>query len=188
MFVLIRQGIWYCSCILKSVKKKIYSKLETKNRIKGKVRDFFTHSNPLAFRFEMAHRVKEINLRLEKIENEKEKFMFDANLVLAHSQISRGGTVNRETASFVIDSEVVERQDDKSKIIDMLLHKGNAVHEIFSVIPIVGFGGLGKPTLAQLLYNDMEVGKKFDLKMWVWLSNNFDVKRVIREMMESIFK
>ncbi|KAK9140734.1 hypothetical protein Scep_010415 [Stephania cephalantha] len=139
----------------------------------------------------MAHKIKEINQKLEQIENEKGRFKFDANPVLAPAETlesSTSSTLSRETASFVSHSEIVGRKDDKSKIVDMLLQKGNAEDDFVSVIPIVGFGGLGKTTLAQLVYNDADLVEKFDVKMWVWVSNTFDVKRVMKEMIEGICK
>ncbi|KAK9140733.1 hypothetical protein Scep_010414 [Stephania cephalantha] len=137
----------------------------------------------------MAHRIKEINSKLGEIETDKGRFKFDVNPVLAPAASSESSTVNRETASFVANAEIVGRKDDKSKIVDMLLQKGNVEDDdIVSVIPIVGFGGLGKTTLAQLIYNDVQIQEKFDIKMWVWVSNNFDIKKVMREMIESLSK
>ncbi|KAH0463196.1 hypothetical protein IEQ34_007778 [Dendrobium chrysotoxum] len=56
-----------------------------------------------------------------------------------------------------------------------------------SLLSIVGHGGMGKTTLLQHVYDD-EMTKEFDLKMWVCVSNNFDVKKVIADMLESLKK
>ncbi|KAL0928765.1 hypothetical protein M5K25_000686 [Dendrobium thyrsiflorum] len=56
-----------------------------------------------------------------------------------------------------------------------------------SLLCIVGHGGMGKTTLLQHIYKD-EMTKEFDLKMWVCVSNNFDVKKVIADMLESLKK
>ncbi|XP_026384610.1 putative disease resistance protein RGA3 [Papaver somniferum] len=46
-------------------------------------------------------------------------------------------------------------------------------------------GGLGKTTLAQLVYNDELVNEQFKLKMWVHVSEDFDVEKLLRKIMES---
>ncbi|OVA08791.1 Disease resistance protein [Macleaya cordata] len=105
---------------------------------------------------------------------------------------------NRETTSFVEDSEVVGRDIDKSKIVNMLLmtigssssslsnYNKQEENEKLSVIPIVGMGGLGKTTLAQSVYNYESVKKHFELRIWVYVSVDFDVKRLLREIILSI--
>ncbi|KAK9141390.1 hypothetical protein Scep_011071 [Stephania cephalantha] len=137
----------------------------------------------------MAHKVRDLNERLVEINREKESFKFSSNVSSVSNRIGHWGSsshVNRETASFVDHSEIVGRKDDKSRIVGRVIESGEG--DVFDVIPVVGLGGLGKTTLAQLVYNDDEVGNKFDPKMWVCVSNNFDVKRVLKEMIESISK
>ncbi|KAK9137839.1 hypothetical protein Sjap_008433 [Stephania japonica] len=157
--------------------------VETQGLFKNKVRDFLSHFNPLVFRIKMAHKIKDVNLKLGEIEKQKQRFKFDVNPALPLA--SSSSSANRETVSLVDDSEVFGRKDDKSKIVEMLLAKRN-VEDVLSVIPIVGFGGLGKTTLAQLVYNDVELQGKYDLKMWVYVSETFDVKRVLKDMLDSI--
>uniref|UniRef100_A0ACD5XI97 Uncharacterized protein n=1 Tax=Avena sativa TaxID=4498 RepID=A0ACD5XI97_AVESA len=54
------------------------------------------------------------------------------------------------------------------------------------VLPIVGIGGVGKTTLAQLVYNDPGVKSKFDHRIWIWVSRNFDEMRFTREMLDFV--
>lgn len=56
------------------------------------------------------------------------------------------------------------------------------------VLPIVGMGGVGKTTLAQLVYNDPVVNLHFDMKAWVHVSKEFDVEVLTRVIISSFTK
>ena len=61
-----------------------------------------------------------------------------------------------------------------------------ATSQKLSVIPIVGISSLGKTTSAKLVYNDAQVNIHFNKKIWVCVSNNFDEKRILRGILESL--
>ncbi|THF97903.1 hypothetical protein TEA_021913 [Camellia sinensis var. sinensis] len=48
-------------------------------------------------------------------------------------------------------------------------------------------GGMGKTTLAQLVYNNEKVVKNFgEQRMWICVSDDFKVERLLNEMVESL--
>ena len=49
-------------------------------------------------------------------------------------------------------------------------------HGDVSVIPVVGIGGLGNTTLSKLAYNVEWADKYFQQRIWVCVSEDFDVK------------
>ena len=54
-----------------------------------------------------------------------------------------------------------------------------------SVISIEGFGGMGKTTLAKLVFNDLIIDECFPLKMWVCVSNDFELRNVLIKILNS---
>lgn len=73
------------------------------------------------------------------------------------------------------------REDDKEKIILFLLTQAKGVDSL-SVYPTVGLGSVGKTTLAQLVYNDIN----FDAKVWVCVFEIFSVNIIMCSILESI--
>uniref|UniRef100_A0A2N9FCX9 NB-ARC domain-containing protein n=1 Tax=Fagus sylvatica TaxID=28930 RepID=A0A2N9FCX9_FAGSY len=87
-------------------------------------------------------------------------------------------------SSFADDSEVFGRDSDKEAIFKLLL-SSEASGEDLSVIPIVGEVGIGKTTLARLVYNDDKVSEYFEMKAWAHVSDHFDMFMVIKAIFES---
>ncbi|KAJ8450748.1 hypothetical protein Cgig2_021220 [Carnegiea gigantea] len=69
-----------------------------------------------------------------------------------------------ETGSHTISEEIIGRDRDRDNIIRRLFDSSSS----FSVIAIVGIGGMGKTTLAQYVYNDEREEKYFDQRLWVY--------------------
>ncbi|KAI0514099.1 hypothetical protein KFK09_010133 [Dendrobium nobile] len=95
----------------------------------------------------------------------------------------------RETG-YLPKNDLIGRGKDKEVVMEWLRnpsneHRGADLYRNISLLSIVGHGGMGKTTLLQHVYKD-EITKEFDLTMWVCVSNNFDVKKVIADMLQSL--
>ncbi|KAL4567449.1 hypothetical protein LXL04_023033 [Taraxacum kok-saghyz] len=55
-----------------------------------------------------------------------------------------------------------------------------------SIVPIVGMGGVGKTTLARLLYDEKKVKEHFEVKVWVCVSDEFDIFNISNIIFQSI--
>ncbi|KAL8497396.1 hypothetical protein ACS0TY_020913 [Phlomoides rotata] len=92
-----------------------------------------------------------------------------------------------QTGISVNASQVFGRDEDVKMIVKMLMplpsHDGRSNNTV-SVIPIVGMGGIGKTTLAQLVYDNPDIEKHFELRIWIAVRDNFNVRKLIRDILE----
>ncbi|GKV37128.1 hypothetical protein SLEP1_g45190 [Rubroshorea leprosula] len=150
-------------------------------RIISGVKNFFS-SNKAKPNQEINSMVMDLSGRLQKIENGMRTLGL-INLALKLEDRSHKVVAKRLSESFVLEDKVWGRDEDKDAIVQRLLKDGGSLEQDF-VIPIVGMGGLGKTTLARLVYNDKKLEGKFDLKAWVSVSDEFDVARITRTILE----
>ncbi|CBI27233.3 unnamed protein product, partial [Vitis vinifera] len=109
----------------------------------GKLKDCFYDAE------DMGNKMKEIRERLDKVAADADKFNLKKMGVNVPVPVLNR---KRENYSFVRASDVIGRDDDKENIIQLLMQSSD--EENVSVLPLVGIGGLGKTTLAKLVYND----------------------------------
>ncbi|GAB4830246.1 hypothetical protein Ancab_019886 [Ancistrocladus abbreviatus] len=132
-----------------------------------------TSRNP--FRKGVVSKLNDVTKKLEDMIKEKD--------VLGLKESVAPGRM--PTTSLVEESEVYGRNQEKEQIIELLLSPETGSSKL-GVIAIVGMGGLGKTTLAQLVYNDVRVKESFGFRSWISVSDVFDVVRVTKAILESI--
>ncbi|KAG2684875.1 hypothetical protein I3760_10G096100 [Carya illinoinensis] len=143
----------------------------------SKVQHLFSSFMALSSCLQLAHKIKDIRERLDEINASKDQF----NLTEQREEV-HGMPQWREMTHSGVESSVIGRHLDKEKIIEAMMKADGNVN----VISIVGLGGLGKTTLAKLVYNDETVVSHFELKIWVCVSTNFRVTRLMEEILKSV--
>ncbi|XP_039044469.1 putative disease resistance protein RGA3 [Hibiscus syriacus] len=165
----------------------IHTEALRKDRMSGskltkEVRLFFSSSNKVAYGLKMGSKIKAIKASLSSIQSETKL------LKLVQREYPRETPFmakrRQEAHSFVAKDKIIGRDDDKAALLKLLLEFDS--EENVYIIPIVGFGGLGKTALAQLVYNDEVVKDHFDLMMWVCVSDVFDVKTIVENIIKSV--
>ena len=107
-----------------------------------------------------------------------------------HQQQQAQTALNRQTGPVLTENQVFGRDGEREELLQWLIRKPTDQDESnnnVSLYSVVGPGGMGKTTLAQLVYNDESV-RSFDLKMWVCVSTSFDVRGLTAAILESATK
>ncbi|CAL0310070.1 unnamed protein product [Lupinus luteus] len=125
-----------------------------------KVALFLSTSNQFVFGRSMAKQIKQLDQRLCRIKL----------------------TINE------FGLQMIGREEDKEIIIKLLMDQNPCGHDhqSLTVIPIVGIGGIGKTTLAHSVFIDPRIDHSFSSKIWVSLSNDFNIKQVIAQIIQCI--
>ncbi|EEF32838.1 Disease resistance protein RGA2, putative [Ricinus communis] len=129
------------------------------------------------FNAEVISMMEKITIRLEDIIREKD---------VLHLEEGTRGRISRvrersATTCLVNEAQVYGREEDKEAVLRLL--KGKTRSSEISVIPIVGMGGIGKTTLAQLVFNDTTL--EFDFKAWVSVGEDFNVSKITKIILQS---
>ncbi|XP_058181270.1 putative disease resistance RPP13-like protein 1 [Rhododendron vialii] len=140
-----------------------------------------TSLNPstLVSDFKMKSKMDEITMRLQDL--------FDRRMVLGLQSIGMSDRApqRQPTSSLTMESYVYGRGLDKERIIMELLMSDQSSSNKVGVVPIVGMGGVGKTTLARMVYNDEMADEHFEMKAWVCVSEVFDIVGVTTAILES---
>ncbi|XP_047952527.1 putative late blight resistance protein homolog R1B-16 [Salvia hispanica] len=96
-----------------------------------------------------------------------------------HRSISTSGGSSRSSIMVGFDDVLLE-----------IMHKlTNGVDDRqLHVLPIVGMGGIGKTTLAKNVYAHQYIKEHFDIRAWVTISQNFDTREILCELLSQANK
>ncbi|XP_028943752.1 putative disease resistance RPP13-like protein 1 [Malus domestica] len=133
------------------------------------------------FNFKMNLEIQKITERLQEISERKDQLSLkiDTGMLTtrAHQHIS--------PSSSLPDGPVIGREEDKRKIVELLSKQEHRAVN-FDVVAIVGMAGVGKTTLAGQVLKDIVATQMFQPAIWVCVSDDFNLQRVTKQILESI--
>ena len=153
-----------------------------------------TNFTPTAIKFnvKMRSKIEKITSRLQDISSQKNDLHLaeDMDIAAGRPTTTRDLEILPTTCS-VDESRVCGRETDKAAILELLFDDNQPIinsddFDVVRVIAIIGMGGLGKTTLAQLAFNDKEAQTHFDLRVWVCVSDDFNVLKLTKTILQSV--
>ncbi|XP_047053245.1 putative disease resistance protein RGA4 [Lolium rigidum] len=116
----------------------------------------------------VANRMEKMREDLEEITDQHKKFKLTEGTDASEPKL----TDIRETSS-IMETQIVGRTDDKN---DILASLSESMTQDITILPIYGIGGLGKTTLAKMVYNSSQF-KEYS-QVWVYVSQTFDLRNI----------
>ncbi|CAH1440696.1 unnamed protein product [Lactuca virosa] len=90
-----------------------------------------------------------------------------------------------EQTSLVDETKNMGREGDKEALMGKLLGKEECDENV-SIMSIVGMVGIGKTTLAKVLYNEEKVKDHFEVRAWVCVSEECDVFNISKAIFQAV--
>ncbi|KAJ0974335.1 hypothetical protein J5N97_016300 [Dioscorea zingiberensis] len=163
----------------KILQEKEFHESSTSFTVCGKLNPFSCVQS-LRFRHVIANDIKSLNDKLEEISKDKESFKLVSAKSIETNAISKATEYGH--SSSLPESDVVGSviRDNSRRLVELLISENEQKCCVFS---IVGMGGIGKTTLAQLIYNDPKIKNNFLVTSWNCVSKLSDtelLKEIIR--------
>nr|CAD1828953.1 unnamed protein product [Ananas comosus var. bracteatus] len=139
-----------------ALRQQQYPEVLNQHQPAGKVREFLSRANPMHLKFKrkMAHRMKELREKIGKIAKQRHDFGLAEAGPLRQAEFKRP-----ETFSIVDEKTIVGRDDDKEKIVKLLLETSSD--------------------------HDVTGQQRFDLRAWVCVSTDFDMKMIAKPVISA---
>ncbi|KAH7662655.1 P-loop containing nucleoside triphosphate hydrolase protein [Dioscorea alata] len=158
--------------------------------VEASVTDVVDQRRCLIFNCGQEHAATQTELMIQDIRSRVQKLMrkkpFSLNFhhrrssnYMSHYEVEARKATSANSGKF-------GRDEDREKMIKLLTSEESCSHEDLSLIAIVGRPGVGKTTLARIVYDEPRVASHFPLKMWATASEVYDAGRLLRSIYESV--
>ncbi|GMH31602.1 hypothetical protein Nepgr_033446 [Nepenthes gracilis] len=160
-------------------------KMEVRSRLRSKARKIFTLSNQIGFRWLIKDDVKKFTLMVDDVFKEADLLGIKPVKLADENREAAFAAAEFQRRQELVDTrQVVGRDRDEGYLVEVLCKSDKG--KDFSAVAIVGMAGIGKTTLARRAFENEAVVKHFTERVWICVSENFNVNRLLNEMAESI--
>jgi hypothetical protein len=124
--------------------------------------------------------MKKMREELKEITDQQVRFRLETGSEAIEQKFSDA----RETTMFMNDEEaIVGRTEEELKIMGLL---SKNITQKLVIFPIYGIGGIGKTTMAKMVFNDTKF--RYYSRVWVYVSQMFDLKKIGNSIISQVSK
>ncbi|XP_075494310.1 disease resistance protein RPM1-like [Primulina tabacum] len=146
------------------------------------VKNMYASVKKVILRHQIASEFRKIKLRMEYVAKTQLRFKDIYGFKNQESSSSSKTYDTRGDALLLEEEEVVGIEEPKKQLVEWLKQTDDGL----MVISVVGMGGLGKTTLVKKIYDDSSVNANFNCHVWVTVSENIDLDRLLRDMINQL--
>ncbi|KAJ1255109.1 hypothetical protein BS78_K289500 [Paspalum vaginatum] len=128
----------------------------------------------------IAQEIRDIKERVKEVAERRDRYKVDAITPATTTQVDP-----RITALYARPTDLVGIDETREELITRLTKEEDVSAEQ-RIVSIVGFGGLGKTTLAKAVYDKLK--KQFDCTAFVSVSRNPDMRRIFKDILYELDK
>ncbi|KNA21313.1 hypothetical protein SOVF_043990 [Spinacia oleracea] len=169
-------------CSYEALKQSTLTR-KAKHKLKDRV------SFPFSRHF-MARRVREMRKLIESVYCDAKKLGVKPIKVVNGDNSSEieDGKIQQNRRKWVDDQFLVGRDDDITRIMELLCHPSNNTRDL-TVVGIVGLAGLGKTALSKRVSKAKQVMECFNSHViWLVVSYTFDQTDILKKMVQLLYK
>ncbi|XP_027152150.1 disease resistance protein RPM1-like [Coffea eugenioides] len=152
----------------------------------GKAGKIYNSIKNLKARHQISLEIKDIKARVGDISERRRRFPSQYGTQERGSSSSRQVNPDfgiRTQSLFIEEARLVGIDKPKAELISKILDD----HSQLKVVSVAGMGGLGKTTLVKKVYDDAAVKKRFQSHAWITVSQNFQFRDIIKNLIQQLY-
>ncbi|KAI8533101.1 hypothetical protein RHMOL_Rhmol11G0269900 [Rhododendron molle] len=155
--------------------------LRRRGRIHHMLKRYFCIFSESRARHTVGLEIENINKKITDLTRSLQTYGIQPTTALGESSTSRFERVLQLRRSYphVVEEDIICLDEDVKAVVDHLVNETKNCR----VVSILGMGGLGKTTLAKMVYNHIDVMHHFDCFAWAYISQQCKTREVLEEIL-----
>ncbi|CDP11700.1 unnamed protein product [Coffea canephora] len=153
----------------------------------GRVGKIYNSIKNLKARHRISLEIKDIKARVAEISARRHRYQLPQStqeIGSSSSHVANADCDIRDQALLIEEAKLVGIDQPKKELISKILDD----HSHLKLVSVVGMGGLGKTTLVKKVYDDAAVKKQFQSHAWITVSQNFQFKVIIKNLIQRLYE